>query len=194
MSNTITPRTVREVIYQGDDLDRLEELDEAAAQAEVALRRAERAAKVAERRDTLTLDEVTDHAGTVDAATEARDLANLERDMFAAEAQERGVLVVLRPVLNREWRRLVRAHPPRRGEDGEFIGDDGQFNVNMDEFPYVALPATIDDEASSIEGPVDDFLESLSSYDFDRLTLRMMQANRQGSSADPTQRVASPDQ
>lgn len=185
----IKPRSERETIYQGDDLDRLVELDGAVEAAGDALRRAQRAAKAAE--GGLRLQHEDSPETDVIAAQEALDLAQMKRDEFAAEAEERGVVVVLRPINGREWKRLKLAHPPRRDGAGEYVADDATFGVNMDEFPYEALPVSIDPEVSTIEGAVTEFLEELDIYNFDRLTLAMMRVNRSGSSADPTRRLAS---
>jgi hypothetical protein len=56
----IKPRVARVTIYQGDDLARLAELDDAVARAEVRKAAAERAVKAAENVTRTLADEVPD--------------------------------------------------------------------------------------------------------------------------------------
>jgi hypothetical protein len=174
----IKPRTTTVILYQGDDLDRLSALDDAVAKAAQKM-------AAAERSQTGT---PLAHEG--DPATEAREahaLALLERDEFAAEAEERGVKVhlIARPRLR--WRELCLAHPARDDDDG-----DKMFGVNMATFPDELLPESVDPSMSSIEGDVGEFLDSLSDYDYyDRLFLAAFSLNRGAAPADPTQRLLS---
>lgn len=175
--SAIKPRTARVVIYQGDDLARLAELDDAVAKAAQALARAER------NNTTRTLGEMD----PVAEARETHETAVLERDEFAAGAEERGVVVhmIARPRLR--WRELMREHPAR--EDNE---DDRVFGVNMDALPDELLPESIDREFSTIEGDIAEFLDSLSDYDYyDRLFVAAFALNRGSAAADPTQRLLS---
>lgn len=181
----IKPRTATVVIYQGDDLARLTELDDAATRAEVAKIRADKAAKDAARR-VASLDEAMTEQDDLIAAEEAYDLAVLERDEFAAEAEERGVLIVMHHLPNKEWRRLKAAHPPREGDD-----EDAQFEVNVDTMPEELFAKMVDPDASTIEGPVDEFLDSLSSADYyNRLFMTALALNVGSAGADPTLRLA----
>lgn len=182
----IKPRTARVVIYQGDDLARLTEFDEAAKRAELSLRAAEKAAKNAEGRTRL-LSESSDEAEAVIAASEAHDRAKAERDEFAGEAEDRGVVIVMHAQPRKTWRGLMNEHGPRPGAK-----EDEALGVNMDTLPDALLPLSIDREQSTIEGDLGEFLESLSDYDYyDRLFLQAFALNRGSAMADPTQRLAS---
>lgn len=184
----IKPRTARVVIYQGDDLARLGEFDDAVTRAELALRRAEKAAKEAAKDSGPRLmHEVPPVEQAVVDARERHDEAQVERDLFAEEAEGRGVVVVLHAQPRKTWRALMSEHNARDG-----VKDDEGLGVNMETLPDVLLPKSIDRQQSTIEGDLDDFLESLSDYDYyDRLFLQAFALNRGSATADPTQRLAS---
>lgn len=182
----IKPRTATVVIYQGDDLARLTELDEAAKKAEVAKIRAERAAKGAAAQ-AVTLDETSSEQTDLISAQETFDLAVLERDEFAAEAEERGVVIALHHLPRKEWRRLRNAHPPREGST-----EDQAFDCNIDTLPDELFPKSINLDDSTISGDLDGFLDSLSSHDYyNRLFMAALALNVGGGGADPTLRLAS---
>lgn len=186
----IKPRTARVVIYQGDDLARLAELDAAVSEAEGVLRQAEKRARLAkiDGARPVLMHEAPDPVGGVTAATEAHDAAKAERDEFAAEAEERGVLVVMRSLPRKEWRRLRNGHPPREGSP-----EDEAYDCNVDTLPDEALPPSIDRDESTIKGDLSEFLDSLSSHDFyQRLFLTMLALNVGGAAADPKARLGSP--
>lgn len=176
----IKPRTARVVIYQGDDIAHLAELDEAVKRAEVAVRRAERSIAVR----TLA---------SPDPATEARDAheaAVVARNDFAADAETRGVAVVMHAQPRKSWRDLMEQHPAR--SEDEHPEDHVIGPCNIESLPDVLLPMSIDREQSTIEGDTVEFLESLSDYDYyDRLFLTAFTLNRGSAAADPTQRLAS---
>lgn len=184
--SAIKPRTARVVIYQGDDLARLHDLDESATKAEVERIRAERAAKAASGR-AATLDEVSTEQDALIEAADAFDAAVAERDAFAAEAEDRGVVVALHHLPRKEWRRLRNAHPPREGN-----AEDQAFDCNVDTLPDELFPKSINVDDSTIDGNLDDFLESLSSHDYyNRLFMTALALNVGGGGADPTLRLAS---
>ena len=183
---SIKPRTARVVIYQGDDLARLAELDAAVERATEAVKRAER-----DKRPRLM------HEGSTVAAVQAElDAAQVARDEFADEAEPRGVCVKMHALRRRAWRDLMREHGPRDAEE-----QDRALGVNMDTLPDVLLPLSIcrdgdcpicEEDPSTIEGDTEDFLESLSDYDYyDRLFLTAFALNRGGAMADPTLRLGS---
>jgi hypothetical protein len=184
----IKPRTARVVIYQGDDLARLSELDDAVTRAEDALKRAER-----DKRTRLMHE-----ADPVAPMRDECDRAKVERDAFAAEAEVRGVIVVMHALQRREWRALTGEHGPREGNKRDDV-----LGVNMDTLPDVLLPKAICrdetcpicrdmEQASTIEGDTVDFLDSLSDYDYyDRLFLQAFAVNRGSAPADPTLRLGS---
>lgn len=193
----IKPRTARVVIYQGDDLARLSELDDRVAKAEVGLAVAKRKAEEWSKA-VHTADERPPAEADVIAATERHDEAVLERDLFAEEAEERGVSVVLHQVGRKEWRRLKNAHPPRDGN-----AEDEQFDCNVDSLPDEGMPKSIcrdsdcplcreAEQRTTIDGDLDAFLDSLSSFDYyNRLFLTMLALNVGGAAADPKLRVGS---
>lgn len=179
----IKPRSARVVIYQGDDLERLSDLDDAVARAETALRRAEVAAKAPSQ--PRTLNEINHPDAELVVAQERHVEAQTDRDTFAAEAEARGVIVVLHAQPRRMWRSLMGEHGPREG-----VKDDEALGVNMESLPDALLPISIDREQSTVEGDTVDFLESLSDYDYyDRLFLTAFALNRGAALADPTQRL-----
>lgn len=185
----IKPRTTRVVIYQGDDLARLSELDDAVTRAEDAVKRATKEAL----RPRLIHERDPGETARTDLAA-----AKASRDDFAAEAESRGVAVVMHALQRKAWRALMREHGPRDGEKRDEV-----LGVNMETLPDVLLPQVICrdehcpicldmDQASTIEGDTDSFLESLSDYDYyDRLFLQAFAINRGSAPADPTLRLGS---
>ena len=171
------PRTTAVVIYQGDDLAMLEELDEQVSKAQRDLKSAEadKTPRLMHERDT-----------TADLR-EALDSAQSDRDEFAAEAAKRGVRVILCSI-GRKWRGLVKAHPPRTDDEGETIDGDKLIGVNMETFAEALVPMSI---LSGVEGDKQEFIDSLTDFDFERLFLAAFHLNRSGSRADPTQRLVS---
>lgn len=201
----IKPRTARVVIYQGDDIETLSALDDRVETAATDLAAAEHKVKTARREAEKSIgvapprllgeipETVDDHpdvvnaAATLHTAQEKHDAAAVERDQFAAQAEVRGVVVVLiaRPRLR--WRELMRAHQARPDND-----DDKVFGVNMDTLPDELLPESVDVAMSTIDGNATEFLNSLNDYDYyNRLFLAAWSINRGSTPADPTQRLLS---
>jgi hypothetical protein len=185
--STIKPRTAKVTIFQGDDLERLSQLDGDVERTEIRLRQSERAGKDAPPR---TLDEQP--TDVVASARDAHDAAKAERDAFASDAEARGVTVVLHALQRKQWRELYRNHPARPDVREDTMG------VNMDEFPDALLPLSvcrdmacpIAHDPTTIEGDLDEFLESLGDYDYyDRLFLTAFALNRGSATADPTRRL-----
>lgn len=171
----IQPRRATVVIYQGDDLARLDDLDTAVERQQ---RAADAAAKATGAPRTL---------GDPGPSSTALAEAQKARDTFAADAELRGVRVVLQAVPRRTWRQLMRDHGPRPD-----VSDDEVFGVNMDDFPDALLPLSVVAADSTIEGDVAEFLDSLSDYDYyDRLFVQAFALNRGAAVADPTQRLLS---
>lgn len=79
----LMPRTTTVLLFQGDDLARIEELRQAAENA------------AGKPRDLGDLDPAVEH------------------DEFVKEAEQRAVRVVLKALGRKQWRSLVAAHPPR---------------------------------------------------------------------------------
>lgn len=186
----IKPREARVVIYQGDDIAQLSDLDDAVDRARDALERAEKTEKAGGAGVRL-LGELPSTA----AAAEALAKAQADRDAFAAEAEQRGVVVVLHALPRRRWRELTREHPARPDEPR-----DKSLGVNIDTLPDALLPVSVcrdpdcpsGHQPSTIEGDTGDFLESLSDYDYyDRLFITAFALNRGSAMADPTLRLLS---
>ena len=185
---TIKPRTVRVVIYQGDDLARLSVLDEAVESAEEALKQTAREGRL----------RLIHEGDPTESARAALADAKAARDEFAAEAEPRGVAVVMHALQRKPWRALVAEHGPRDG-----VKRDEVLGVNMETLPDVLLPKSIcrDEQcpicrdmgqASTIEGDTELFLDSLSDYDYyDNLFINAFALNRGSSPADPTRRLGS---
>lgn len=191
--SAIKPRTATVVIYQGDDLTTLREYDEAVVKAERKFDLMKRQAKAASGTALLT-DEQPDPVAAEQDLEDAREL----RDAFAAEAEGRGVRVVLHQVGRREWRRLRTAHPPRDGNS-----EDEALDCNVDEFPDAVIPKSVcrdsgcpicqeSGKPSTIEGDLEEFLDSISHHDYyNRVFGAVLGLNVGGGGADPTLRLGS---
>lgn len=125
---SIKPRTASLVIYQGDDLEQLAELRQA---AEVARRRVKQAQGRSLR--------IGDDAPTAEAEESAYD-------EFVAEAAERAETLVVQAIGRKRFRDLLAEHPARKvkvtDEDGtreEAHEDDADFGVNVETFPDALL-------------------------------------------------------
>ena len=149
----LNPRTVSVTLLQGEDQAELDRLD-----AEVV----RLAPKKGDTPPVRTADEVDPH-------TEAKRA----RAEFAAEAEERGVTVVLRALGRKTWRKHVLDHPPRDGKPG-----DEQFGVNITDFPETLVPASIASPVFSSETEREAFLDSLTDVQFEMLFLRAFNLNR----------------
>lgn len=152
--STIKPRIAKHVIYQGDDLAELAELDRA----------------VSESPDD--------------------DAVKTKRDKFAAAAEKRGVVLVLHNLGRKAWRDLVKSCPPRK-EGGEIVEEDAGLNMNMEAFMDALVPKSVSIPQSTLEGDLDEFLDSLSDYEYEQLFQKAFRLNRAGAEADPTRRLMS---
>jgi hypothetical protein len=94
MSITMNQRTFKVELFQGDDLDRLAELSQAATAAKPS--------------GQSTGTENGDYA----AAAEAHDL-------FLAEAKARAVIVEMQPIPRKAYQTLQVRYPPREDNDGD---------------------------------------------------------------------------
>lgn len=188
----IKPRTARVVIYQGDDLARLAELDAAVETSDETAKRAEKAS------NGIRLMTDADPAAEAKAAHEKK---KAERDAFAEAAQSRGVAVVLHALPRKEWRRLVTEHPAR---DRDAHPEDYPIGpCNIETMPDALLPKSICrdehcptcvdmEQRSTIEGDLVEFLESLADADYyDSLFWTAWTLNRGAVTADPTLRLGS---
>lgn len=165
MSTTLTPRTGRVVIFQGDDEARITELREAAERV-----------KPDPKRPALprTGNEVDPYV----AACEAHD-------EFKRDAETRAVVVVVQALRRKQWRSLVAEHSPRVDNVG-----DAQLGINLLEFPDALVPASIAEPKFDSPADRDDFLEQLSDAQFDELFWAAFRLNR-GGGIDPKDFLAS---
>lgn len=207
--STFQPRTDRVVIYQGDDLAHLTKLDEAIANAELRVRIAEKRVKdAATNGPPRLMHEAPPGVEARDAAKEQYEDALTARDQFAAEAETRGAVIVLRAVHRKRWRKLMEENQPRRDDAGNFVpGDEFGGGVNISTLPDALLVpwmdknasgadekagAIVTEECEGVEGDIIDFLDRLSDVDYyDRVFLAAWNLNRGGVSADPTLRLGS---
>jgi len=154
---TMNQRTFKVELFQGDDLDRLAELGNAATDLKP---------KPLKPLSTGTED------GEYAAAKEAYDAAAKAHDEFLAEAKTRAVTVEMKPMLRKAYHALQVAHPPR--EDNT---SDAAIGVNSDTFVEPLLLA-------SIVGPVmsdaekQEFLDSLNNAQFAHLADNAVTINR----------------
>ena len=161
-SPTVSPRTDRIQLYQGDDLARIESLRKDVERAKLSA------------------------SGPARVGDTGSDLAaaKLALQVACEEAEPRAVVVVVQHLGRRKFRTLVSAHPPRDGEkEDEYLG------VNADTFPEALLEfvddADPDSPARTIVEPefvnkaaVAKFLDSLSDADYNRIFRKAMVLNR----------------
>lgn len=168
--NPITPRTATVIVLQGDDDERLRDLE-----AEVNRLTPKKGAP----------------PSTLDEADEL-ELAKLAHDEFSEEAKERGVKVVLRAVGRKTWRDLVAKHPPRVEGDGvtkEQAEGDKSFGANIEALQEELVPLCMASPTGSNEERAA-FLDSLNEGQFGDLAVRAWGLNI-GKTADPTRRLSS---
>lgn len=165
---TLNRRTTEVILFQGDDLDPLEE----------RRRVVESAAGIAGK-----LRRIGDADGVAEAAA--------EYDRFLEEALTRAVTVRLVALDRKRWRELVAAHPPRpdkRDEQGNVVEaspDYLGFNIDTISDELVAesvAPGQFDD--------VEKFLSPLSDADFSRLLSAAVRLNT-SAGPDPKARLSS---
>lgn len=155
--NPITPRIDTVTILQGEDDQRLREL-----RATVDRLKPKKGGEPA------TLDETS----ALQAAEEAVE-------EFKAEAEERGVKVVLRALGRKTWRDLIAKHPPREDNEG-----DKALGANTETFEEELVAASIASPTFSSVEERDHFLDSLSIATFGELGIKAWSLNM-GSAASP---------
>lgn len=166
--STIKPRQTHVVIYQGDDVERLSELQSAARLAR---------ARMDEHRQRVQGGAARLGDGPPDPGP-----AEEAYDAFVTEAAERAVEVQIRALGRSRWRDLFDEHPPRMVTkiiDGEEQSvehpDDEPFGVNTKTFPDKLLAYDHDGVATIVEPTFPTaaarqaWLDDLSAGDFDKL-------------------------
>jgi hypothetical protein len=160
MSVTIKPRTTTVPLYQGDDLDRLQQLADAVNTWQDRLDEAQKNAETAPPRGMLdTEDPVATAASALQAAREAHDA-------FLAEAEPRAIKVTLEALGRKKFRSLADDHPPREGNEG-----DQAIGVNDETFKEALVPLSIVSPKWDTSGEREEFLDSLALAQFRKLYL-----------------------
>lgn len=179
----LKPRTTTVVIYQGDDLAQLAELNRAVRRAEAALKVAEAEAKAAGKSPLRAGDEVPSTQVEQDAVRAAQEVY----DAFVDDAADRAVVVTLTSI-GRRFRNLLLEHPARTREvDGkpETVDADEVYGVNTETFPMALLSFSAGDgrRTAALDPAVSDaelaaFLEDIPDGDFERLWTTAYWLNR----------------
>ena len=150
-SPTLTARTTRIPLYQGDDLARIESLRADVERAKLA---ASGPARIGDTGSDLTAAKM--------ALTEACEAA-----------EPNAVIVIVQALGRRQWRSLVAEHGPRDGEkEDEYLG------VNADTFPDALVPLSLAEPEFPSHADRDAFLDALSDADFNRLFRAAFTLNR----------------
>lgn len=173
------PRTVKIPLFSGDYQQRVDLID---AELKAARQAAEKAAK------STAARLITEAApGTTEAARVSA--LEAERAALTAEAEENGeVTIVTLQALSKDangvpgrkrWNELVRAHPPRVGDEfPESVREgDKLLGVNDETFGEALLPLSIV-EISDPELTPDDLLDEVSSAQWDLLYSAAFALNR----------------
>lgn len=151
MTAILKPRIATVWLYQGDDIDRLQQLADDVNTWQERLDDAREAAKTAPPRGMLDTDDpVSEASASLRAAQEAHDA-------FLTEAKPRAVKVVIEALGRKKWKALVDDHPPR--DDQEV---DKLIGVNDEEFREVLVPLSMVEPKFDTTGECADFLDALS--------------------------------
>jgi hypothetical protein len=152
-SPTLSVRTTRIPLYQGDDLERIEEL-------RADLERAKHA-----------------EGGPARVGDTGSGVASAKAALLAAyaEAKPRAVLVTVKALGRRQWRSLIEAHPPREGNREDDM-HGGIANINTLQDPLVV--ASITEPEFPTPADRDDFLDALSDADFTSIFRAAFALNR----------------
>ena len=150
-SPTLSARTARIPLYQGDDLALIETLREVVERARLSA------------------------AGPARVGDTGSDLATAKVALQVAceEAEPRAVVVVVKALGRRQWRSLVTEHPAR-----DDTKEDEALGVNADTFPDALVPPSIAEPEFPSHADRDAFLDSLSDADFNRLFRAAFVLNR----------------
>jgi hypothetical protein len=131
-----------------------------------------------------TLNDKPPRSASAKVASAAHRAAAAAADDFAAEAESRGISIILRTLGRKKYAELTKDHPPRDGD-----AKDANAGVNIDTF-YEALvrscwasPALSDDELGEL-------LDSLTPAQFELIALAAFSLHR-NLGADPKERLLS---
>lgn len=95
---------------------------------------------------------------------DAHATAREQREKFAAEAEGRGTVIVMRSVGRKTWRRVLSEHPPRDGN-----ADDAKFGANADTFGEAIVSVCLASPTFGTDEEREAFLDGLSEAQFGRL-------------------------
>lgn len=152
----LKPRTVVVTLYQGDDQERMDDLDRRIRLAEKDLERRQRTGEVA----------------TLDEAESLPDLREELREV-AEQAEPEAVKVRLRALGHKRWHSLLEEHPPRPDRE-----DDKQVGVNEDTFAEALVRACLLEPTFDTPADRDEFLGELSFAQFENLYVHAFTLNR----------------
>jgi len=138
---SLIQRTREILLYQGDDLDKLDALAEEIERLQAASDDSE-APRLLSDADPLA-DAIAEHNALVEGA------------------RKRAVVVRLKPLGRRKFRDLVRQHPPREGNKV-----DEMRGFNGDDFPEALVPLSID-APDLTQDQIAAFLDSLTDRQFE---------------------------
>lgn len=176
MSSIRTARGAQVILYDGSDYELLTEARQALDAAEADLARAEAAkAQPASNARGGGSDEE-------DRVVEARaHLADCERawDEALDVASERATGVRLVALGRKRWRSLLAEHKPRKDDK-----DDDAVGYNRDTFADAVVPACLAEPAFDVPADRDEWLDSLSEGEFEKLFLAALGLNV-GAPVDP---------
>lgn len=169
---TLKPRMRTVSIYQGDDLDRLQQFADDVNTLEERLEDAIKAAKDAPPLGMLDGDPVGDVRAALQAAKEAHDA-------YLADAETRAIKAVLHALPRKKYRALVNDHPPRDGNEG-----DKGLGFNDETFGEVLVPLSLASPTFDTTAERDEFLDELSQGQFRLLYIQAFLLNT-SNGADP---------
>jgi hypothetical protein len=154
MAFTMTQRTFKVELFQGDDLDRISELRTAAESAKPG-------------EEATPLDQ-----GEYASAAEAHDA-------YLADAKTRAVTVEMKPLLRKDYQALLVAYPPRDDDPGDSVVGA---NANAMAEPLLLKSITsveVDGTLHSLsDGERQEFLDSLNAAQFAHLMDQALTINR----------------
>lgn len=168
----ISRRSERIIFYQGDDEAAIAAADRDIEDLRARLRQAREDKKDAVPRLMTERDPVADLTGELDAAI-------VRHDDLVAQAKRNAVVVTVVALGRKQWRALTDVHPPREGNEG-----DQRLGFNEETLGEELVPLSIGSPTFGGDAEREEFLDSLSSAQYERLYLAAYACNR-GVSAAP---------
>lgn len=169
MSITYTPPTEVVHLYLADDLERIQEL---VANLSGAIN--QHALDPETPAMPATLDEVPDET------PDERKIAAKAHDDFVTEAAERATKIRIQAMGRKKWRALKDEHPPRLVDDTDQPRVEDSIGFNTDSMADDLVPASIAPDQFESDDERDDFLDSLTDQDFNRIYSAAVRLNERG--------------